>query len=103
MTDEEWVSCTDPAQQLDYLHRKQTAWKGRVLRWLGRRPRSTCTGRKLRLFACACCRQTQRIMAVPHLARMVETKQDRLSRCERGCRRCRGPGWLVWAAPATRW
>src|SRR5579864_4184325 len=39
MTEQEWLACTDPDPMLEFL-------------------RSNATDRKLRLFACACCRHT---------------------------------------------
>jgi hypothetical protein len=38
VTEQEWLDCADPGKMLDYLH-------------------SIASERKLRLFACACCRR----------------------------------------------
>jgi hypothetical protein len=43
MTEQEWLACTDPTPMLKFLRRKATK-------------------RKLRLFACACCRQVWRML-----------------------------------------
>ncbi len=51
MTESEWLSCTDPDAMLTHL--------GRATRWpwrLFRARRLVVSSRKLRLFACACCR-----------------------------------------------
>jgi len=42
MTEQEWLECTDPF---------------RIIKYMGRSKRHGTTFRKLRLFACACCRQ----------------------------------------------
>jgi hypothetical protein len=44
MTEEEWLTCADPAPALAFV-------------------RGTTTDRKLRLFACACCRRLQHLLS----------------------------------------
>src|SRR5262249_4396356 len=60
MTEAEWLACTDPTPMLEYLRgpvtRDVEVHFGRQIlfeRYLDRR----ITDRKLRLFACACCRR----------------------------------------------
>jgi hypothetical protein len=60
MTQQEWLACTEPGAMLEFLSRGEPTWKGRLYGWLGLQlsiPRPCIAGdRKLRLFACACCR-----------------------------------------------
>jgi hypothetical protein len=55
MTEQEWLGCSDPSAMLHYLHDQmatlRTRWQGpfRVRQW-------RTSERKLRLFACGCCR-----------------------------------------------
>jgi hypothetical protein len=57
MREEEWLACTDPLPMLEFL-------KGKV------------SNRKLRLFACACCRQDWRRLTNPYLRLAVETAEQ---------------------------
>ncbi|HEY7425146.1 MAG TPA: hypothetical protein VH682_13025 [Gemmataceae bacterium] len=57
MREEEWLACADPLPMLEFL-------KGRV------------SNRKLRLFACACCRQGWRRLTNPYLRLAVETAEQ---------------------------
>jgi hypothetical protein len=50
MTEAEWLACTDPQPMLDFL-------------------RETASDRKLRLFACACCRHVLHLLTDRHVCR----------------------------------
>jgi hypothetical protein len=52
VTESEWLSCTDPDAMLTYLGRP-TRWPRRLFQ----ARRQVVSSRKLRLFACACCRR----------------------------------------------
>jgi hypothetical protein len=56
MTEAEWLECSDPQAMLDFLWRKSGK-------------------RKLRLFACACCRQVWQYMRDPACRRAVEVSE----------------------------
>ncbi len=53
MTEQEWVSCTDPKPMLEFL-------RGKV------------SDRALRLFACACCRQVWHLISEPVVRKAIE-------------------------------
>jgi hypothetical protein len=58
MTEVEWLQCKDPVRLLDHV-RGKSGWRRLLWRWVSRRaPR--LSGRKLRLYACACVRQSWR-------------------------------------------
>jgi hypothetical protein len=59
MTEAEWLACTDPQPMLELL-------------------RGKATGRKLRLFACACCRRLWRLIRDERCKHAIETA-ERLS------------------------
>ncbi|MDY3558225.1 hypothetical protein R5W23_003649 [Gemmata sp. JC673] len=56
MTEAEWLTCTDPQLMLDYLA-------------------SIPTDRKLRLFACACCRRRGDLLIEPHHVRILQVAE----------------------------
>ena len=56
MTEVEWLACNDPKPKLDFLKRK-------------------ASDRKLRLFACACCRQFREQLKFKAFAEAVETSE----------------------------
>jgi hypothetical protein len=57
MTEAEWLACNDPKPLLEFLRGKGT-------------------DRKLRLFACACCRRAWDSMPDPRSRKAVETAED---------------------------
>lgn len=57
MTEDDWLTCGNPDEMLDYLD-------GKV------------SDRKLRLFACACCRRVWRLLSVPACRRAVEVAEQ---------------------------
>jgi hypothetical protein len=56
MTEAEWLACDDPDAMLTFLHRR-------------------ATGRKLRLFACACCRRLWHLLRDERSRRAVEAAE----------------------------
>jgi hypothetical protein len=56
MTEAEWLACRDPERMLESL-------------------RGTAGGRKLRLFACACCRRVLRLMPASRSGRKIEVAE----------------------------
>ena len=74
MTGSQWLGCTDPDAMLDAL-RKQQENSGVGLFWWLRRARERSDGRKLRLFACACCRRIWPLLADERSRRAVETAE----------------------------
>jgi hypothetical protein len=69
MTEHEWLVCTDPEPMLEFLHGK-------------------ASDRKLRLFACACCRHTSSITDA-EWKRMVDHEQ--------------GSAAVAWPSRVRRW
>jgi hypothetical protein len=58
MTEAEWLACTDPRLMLEFV-------------------RSKASERKLRLFACACCRRIWRLLRCKALRMAVEVSEQR--------------------------
>jgi hypothetical protein len=56
MTEQEWLACTDPTPMLEFL-------------------RDRASDRKFRLFACACCRRTWRLLNTDQNRRAVEAAE----------------------------
>jgi hypothetical protein len=61
MTGAEWQACTDPFPMLEALQSSAAGWRGRASRALGLQPQAR-HDRKLRLFACACCRRVWHLL-----------------------------------------
>src|SRR3990170_4699962 len=57
MTEEEWLACDDPGMMLDVLQGK-------------------ASHRKLRLFACDCCRRMWRLLGDQRTRRAIEVSED---------------------------
>jgi hypothetical protein len=68
MTEAEWLACTDPKTMLDFL-------------------RGRASGRKLRLFALACCHRCRRFITDPRSAAALDFAERH---AERGVARLRG-------------
>lgn len=78
MTEDEWLTCTDPDQMLHCLL-GHVGLRGSVARLLGRRrdevkPR-LASDRRLRLLACACCRRIADLMEDERSRRAVEVAE----------------------------
>jgi hypothetical protein len=57
MTEQEWLACADPTAMLEFLHGKTSH-------------------RKMRLFACACCRAGWSLIPDPRSQRMIAVLED---------------------------
>jgi hypothetical protein len=75
MTNSQWLTCTDPDTMLDALQKLGSASRGGMFRWL-RRAAPGPEGRKLRLFACACCRRIWPLLSDPRSRSAVETAEQ---------------------------
>ena len=64
MTEAEWLTCADPVRMLGFL---ETGW--------GERFEIYYSGRKFRLFACACCRLYWHLLTDPRGQRAVEVAE----------------------------
>lgn len=98
MTEAEWLASEDPAAMLHYLVVQSV--RGHVDGFV-RRP----SDRKLRLFACACCRQVWHLLTDPRSRRAVEVAErwtdlppDRQRKTQRTLERARSA-----AADARNW
>src|SRR5262249_27247917 len=74
MTEVEWLSCSEPDDMLLYLRGQARSWKQRALIWLGFEG-DLKHDRKLRLFACACCRRIWDSITDPRSRRAVEASE----------------------------
>jgi hypothetical protein len=81
VTEAEWLACTDPDKMLAFMAGAISARRPRVLEWLGiplKRPEPTpkkASDRKLRLYACACCRRIEALMDDPRCQQAVEVAE----------------------------
>jgi hypothetical protein len=57
MTEMEWIACTDPDVMLEFL-------KGKI------------SDRKLRLFACACCRRIEHLLRDDHSRKVIDAAEQ---------------------------
>src|SRR5579872_7448358 len=57
MTEADWIACTHPAPMLEFL-------------------RARASGRKLRLFACACCRNIWNLIRSESSRKALEASED---------------------------
>src|SRR5271165_3353129 len=74
MTEQEWLECSEVWPMLAFLGCRDQGAVTRLFSWFGFRSVPTTT-RKLRLFACACCRLNCKIMKVPQLAGALEVSE----------------------------
>ena len=90
MTEAEWLICDDPGAMLHHLRAQpatfRTRWQGsvRVQQW-------RTSERKLRLFACACCRRIA--------GRLLTVEARRPSLPSRRSMPTAGPIFPPWSAP----
>jgi hypothetical protein len=74
MTESQWFSCTNPHEMLAFLKETKATGLGSVLCWFGIR-KSNVNRRKLRLFACACCRRLWPLLADDRSRRAIEVSE----------------------------
>src|SRR5262249_40753767 len=101
MTETDWLECSDARRMLEYQYRQALAEKPALLFfqlkfWRKFRPRGLASDRKLRLFACACCRSAWADLddGTHHVIELAEEAADqRVSRLElkRAASRSRSP------------
>lgn len=65
MTEQEWLTCEDPQRMLSYICDGTEAW----------RHQHRASDRKLRLFACACCREVWHLLTDERSRRAVEVAE----------------------------
>lgn len=111
MTETDWLDCTDARGMLEYQYRQAIADKPALLVglrlkfWWKARPQGTVSDRKLRLFACACCRSawddldddTRRVIEV---AEAAADRRVSLAELRQAAGRSRAP-IAVWLAAET--
>jgi hypothetical protein len=74
MTEKDWLQSRDLDLMLGFLAGRDGNLAKRVFSWSGWGSRRTSL-RKLRLFACACCRKNLKVMKVAELRHAVETSE----------------------------
>lgn len=67
MTEHEWLTCADPNEMLLWLHSQEYSGATRLFQPAGQR--------KLRLFACACCRRIWHLLTDDRSRRAVEVAE----------------------------
>src|SRR5262245_6449615 len=75
MTEAQWLACTDPARMLELLTAGAARWSGEPNLLEHRTARKRASDRKLRLFACACCRQVWDQLTDERSRRAVEVAE----------------------------
>lgn len=86
MTEADWLACRHPERMFDFLRGKRgdpdlmrvLSWWGLQLRRSGTTPppAAQTSGRKLRLYACACCRRIWPLLHNEHSRRAVEVSES---------------------------
>jgi hypothetical protein len=81
MTEAEWLACRDPDRMLEYLSGRRPTVRG-WLGWLGFRQEQEAepepprvSARKLRLYACACCRRVGDLLTDERSRQAVEVAE----------------------------
>ncbi len=83
MTEVEWLACEDPTAMVQTLGRQLRVKKRRLV---AKALRDRLSDRKLRLFACACCRRVWHLLSTGADRQAVEVAErhaDRVARLER--------------------
>ena len=81
MTEEEWLACTDPQPMLEYV-------------------RGGATDRKLRLFACGCCREKWGLLSETSRAAVVIAEKFADGKATRqAMKKIRRAEWDGWRFP----
>jgi hypothetical protein len=73
MTQDQWITCNDPAAMLSFLQRGEH-WGRRVLSFFTS-PTRRVSPRKIRLFMCACCRRGCNLGSEEPVRKAVETSE----------------------------
>jgi hypothetical protein len=74
MTEQEWLTCSEPGPMVHHLRDHGAMYRTRWQGWVAARHWRT-SERKLRLFACACCRRVAARMAGPEALAVIEAAE----------------------------
>src|SRR5579862_7845010 len=79
MTENEWLACTDPHKMLEYLRGKMGSQDLRLPSGKAVQvpiyPECKVSDRKMRLFACACCRRIWRLLSDERSRQAIEVAE----------------------------